>query len=203
MKLRVVQDVQELDHHGYGPRMTTWWGTVGMMSIEGTSLALAAGAYLYLAARSPQWPPGAPLPSLVWSSVMTVLMLVSIVPNFILQQVASSEDKRRVRFWLIVLLLFGLATLVIRGLEFASLNVRWDANAYGSIVWFILVVHTTYIAADWVDTIVLTVLMFTRHGEGKRFSDAEEDAIFWWFVIATWIAIYLLIYWFPRIRGSG
>jgi heme/copper-type cytochrome/quinol oxidase subunit 3 len=203
MKSRVVQDVGELEAHAFGPRMTTWWGTIGMMAIEGTSLALAAGVYLYLAARNPQWPPSAPLPSLFWSSIMTVLMVVSIVPNLILMRVAKAEDRPKVRLWLIVLALFGLATLVIRGFEFTGLNVRWDANAYGSIVWHILVVHTTYIAADWVDTIVLTVLMFTPHGVGKRFSDAEEDAIFWWFVIATWIAIYLLIYWFPRIWGSG
>ena len=35
---------------------------------------------------------------------------------------------------LVVCLLFALAFLVVRGFEFAALNVRWDTNAYGSIV---------------------------------------------------------------------
>ena len=38
--------------------------------------------------------------------------------------------------------------LAIRGYEFANLNVRWDANAYGSILWVILGLHTTHLATD-------------------------------------------------------
>ena len=108
----------------------------------------------------------------------------------------------KVRIWLIVLSLFGIATLIIRGFEFGAIGIRWDTNVYGSIVWFILVLHTTHILADVVDTLVLTVLMFTWHAKGKRFSDAEDDAIFWYFVVAAWLAIYGLLYWFPRIWGG-
>jgi len=46
---------------------------------------------------------------------------------------------------------------------------------------------------------VLTVLFF-RPGlvEGKRFTDASENAGYWNFVILAWIPIYLVIYWAPR-----
>ena len=39
--------------------------------------------------------------------------------------------------------------------EFNTLNVLWYDNAYGSIIWALLVLHTTHIVTDWVDTVVL------------------------------------------------
>ena len=40
--------------------------------------------------------------------------------------------------------------------------------------------------------------MFTRHAHGKRFSDVEDNAFYWYFVVATWVPMYVLIYWVPR-----
>jgi cytochrome c oxidase subunit 3 len=56
----------------------------------------------------------------------------------------------------------GAVLLVIRGFEFNSLNCRWTDNAYGSIIWALLLLHTTHILTDWIDTIVLWLLMRTR-----------------------------------------
>ena len=52
---------------------------------------------------------------------------------------------------------------------------------------------------DWVDTVVLTALMYTKHGiTGRRFVDCSENAMYWRFVWLAWLPIYLLIYWVPR-----
>jgi heme/copper-type cytochrome/quinol oxidase subunit 3 len=50
----------------------------------------------------------------------------------------------------------GLLTLAIRAFEFAHLNVGWDQNAYGSILWVILGLHATHLITDVGDTLVLT-----------------------------------------------
>jgi cytochrome c oxidase subunit 3 len=89
--------------------------------------------------------------------------------------------------------------LVLRVFEFTTLNVRWDDNAYGSILWLILGLHTTHLITDFADTVVLTVLMFTKHGQGKRFSDVEDNAVYWDFVVLSWLPIWALLYGFPRI----
>ncbi|MBV9246564.1 MAG: cytochrome C oxidase subunit III, partial [Methylobacteriaceae bacterium] len=77
--------------------------------------------------------------------------------------------------------------------------VRWDTNAYGSIVWVILGLHTTHIITDLGDSVVLAELMFTAHGRGKRFSDVSDNAFYWYFVILTWLPLYLLLYFVPRL----
>ena len=52
----------------------------------------------------------------------------------------------------------------------------------------------------WADTIVLWALMHTPHGEEpRRLVDVDENALYWRFVWISWIPIYLLIYWVPRL----
>ena len=41
--------------------------------------------------------------------------------------------------------------------------------------------------------------MFTIHGQGKRFSDVEDNAVYWDFVVLSWLPIWALLYGFPRI----
>jgi len=45
-------DVAHLPTYGYGSRALTWWGTGGMMVIEGTVFLGAIAAYLYLRTRT-------------------------------------------------------------------------------------------------------------------------------------------------------
>ena len=48
------------------------------------------------------------------------------------------------------------------------------------------------------DTAVLDVLFFTGPLEGKRFSDVSENALYWYFVVLSWLPIYAVVYWAPR-----
>jgi cytochrome c oxidase subunit I+III len=104
-----------------------------------------------------------------------------------------------VRICLLASIAFGLVFSAVRGFEFAALNVQWDTNAYGSIIWALLALHTTHIGTDLADTMVLTALMFTRHGHGRRFVDVSENSFYWYFVVLTWLPIYAVIYLVPRV----
>jgi heme/copper-type cytochrome/quinol oxidase subunit 3 len=67
------------------------------------------------------------------------------------------------------------------------------------MVWVLLGLHTAHLLTDLGDTLVLTALMFTRHAKGKRFSDVEDNAFYWNFVVLSWLPIYALLYWAPRL----
>ena len=198
MRHRPVQDVSRLPDYGFGNRMTPFWGTLGFMTLEGTGFALAAGAYLYLVWLNPQWPLADTPPDLLWSSLLTAVLVVSAWPNQMLKGHAKREDLPRIRRELLIMSFLAVAVLGIRAFEFGTLHVRWDQNAYGSIVWALLGLHTAHILTDAIDTFVLTALMFTKHAKGKRFSDVEDNAIYWDFVVISWLPIYGLIYWVPR-----
>ncbi len=96
--------------------------------------------------------------------------------------------------------LFGVLPLFIRIFEFPALHVKWDDDAYGSIVWVLLGLHTTHIATDVIETIVLTCLMFTKHADNpRRYGDVQDNALYWNFVILTWLPLYACLYWVPRL----
>ena len=199
MKHRPVLDVSELPTYAFGARSPMWWGTLGFCVLEGTGFALAVGAYLYLAFLNPQWPLSAPPPDLIWASLLTVVLLVSVIPNYLAKKYAEAEDLPKTQIYLIVVLALGLAAIGLRFLEFGRLHVKWDQNAYGSSLWALLGLHTAHIITDVADTAVLLVLMFTRHAHGKRFSDVGDNAFYWNFVVLSWLPIYALLYWGPRL----
>lgn len=196
MRHRPVADVSDLPTYGFGPQSPIWWGTLGFVALEGTGFALAIGAYLYLSHLAPTWPIAPPQHDIRAATILTLLLLASVIPNVLADRWARQQDLRKVRLGLVVMSVFGLAPLVVRIFEFQALTVLWDTNAYGSIVWFLLGLHTTHLLTDAGDTVVLTVLMFTRHAKsGKRFSDVSDNAFYWYFVVASWLPIYLLLYW--------
>jgi heme/copper-type cytochrome/quinol oxidase subunit 3 len=193
-------DVGGLQPGGFGARSLMFWGTLGLCVIEGTVFALAIAAYFYFRTRMAVWPPdGVAPPDLMWGTVNTLILIVSGVPNQLAKRAAEHVDLRSVRIWLTVCLLFGVAFNVARIFEFRHLNVYWDHDSYGSIVWMLLALHTTHIVTDLLDTAVLTALMFIGPVEEKRFVDVEENAVYWYFVVLAWLPMYAVIYWAPRL----
>jgi len=191
-------DAASLPSYAFGHRNLMWWGTLGLMAIEGTVFALAVVSYFYLYTRSARWPPRSPPPELLWGTLNTLVLLLSCWPNQLLKKAAEAGDLPRIRRYLLACLGCALLFLGLRALEFGALNVRWDADAYGSIVWLLLGLHTLHLLTDTWDTGVLALLMFTGPLEGQRRVDVSENALYWYFVVLSWLPIYLVLYWAPR-----
>jgi heme/copper-type cytochrome/quinol oxidase subunit 3 len=194
----VVQDISALPTYGFGHRSPVWWGTLGFVAIETMGFALAVGSYLYLVHINPKWPLGNTVPNHWPGTLLTVVLLISIWPNAVADKAGREHDLGKTRWSLVAMTVIGLATIAIRFWEFGNLAVNWDQNAYGSITWVLLGLHATHLITDVGDTVVLTALMFTRHGRGKRFSDISDNAFYWYFVVIAWLPIYGLLYWLPR-----
>jgi heme/copper-type cytochrome/quinol oxidase subunit 3 len=194
-------DVTDLPTHAFSHRSLTWWGIIGFMVIEGTAFALTIAAYFFLMSREETWAPRPWLPpDLLAGTIFTIVLLLSEIPNSMVKKAAEKYDVATVRRLLPWMVAVGALLVVIRGFEFNSLNVLWYENAYGSVIWTLLFLHTTHIATDWGDTIVLWQLMKTPHGEApRRLVDTDENALYWRFVWLSWLPIYALIYWVPRM----
>jgi heme/copper-type cytochrome/quinol oxidase subunit 3 len=191
-------DVGMLPTHAFGHRSVMWWATMSMIAIEGMAFALAITSYLYLKGRVPHWPVGAPPPRILWGTVNVVVLVASAWPNMMARRAAERFDLSGVRLWMAVALAFALAFNVVRFLEFAQLDVRWDTNAYGSVTWFLLGLHTTHVLTDFLDSSVLAAVMFFGRLDENRFVDVSENAMYWNFVVLSWLPIYAVIYLAPR-----
>jgi heme/copper-type cytochrome/quinol oxidase subunit 3 len=193
-----VLDVRHLPTFAFSHRSIMWWATLGLMVIESTVFALAVMMYFYLRSLSATWPINAIPPDLLWGTVNTLILLLSAIPNHLAKREAERLNRVRARNWLLLCLLSAILFLAVRAFEFATLNVSWTLNAYGSIVWLLLGLHTVHLITDTIDTSVLTVLLYTGPLEGKRYVDVSENAAYWYFVVVSWLPIYAVIYWAPR-----
>ena len=187
---RILGDLSSLPASAQGERHLVWWGNLGFMLIEGTGFALAIGSYLFLVGRSAGWPPpGDPLPGLGWSSAFTVGLLASEVPNIWVKRKTALHDASAVRWGVFAMMLIGLALLVLRGFEIARLEPSWHRDAYGSVVWMLMILHTSHILTEWGETLVQGLWLFTHRIGDDQFSDIEDSCNYWSFVVLAWLPL--------------
>ncbi|WP_343729250.1 cytochrome c oxidase subunit 3 [Duganella sp.] len=192
-------DAAALPDYAFGSSSPMWWGTIGMIVVEGMLFALTIMSYFYLRSQAPEWPIRAPPPDLLWGTLNTVLMLLSGLPNAWTKRCAERFDHERVRRGLWLCALTGVLLMAVRVVEFATLNVKWDDNAYGSVVWMLMGLHTTHLITDTYNTGVLAVLFSDQPLERKRYVDVSENAGYWYFVLISWLAVYAVVFWGARL----
>jgi cytochrome c oxidase subunit 3 len=198
---RVVMDVSELPTEAFDSRDLMWWGTLGFILIEGFTLVLCATAYVYLTENFPSWPPyGTRLPSLGAPLAQIAVMLGSLALVRALNKAAHARELRRVRTLLSVASLFSTVMVGLRAWEITrSLNVRWDANAYGSVQWLVVGAHGTLLAIQLMEVIGMAAIFWLGPVEKKHFSDAADVAGYWNFIVLSWLPLFVLSFLVPRI----
>ena len=115
-----------------------------------------------------------------------------------LERTARRFDLRRVRLGLLVATVWIAAMTALRWLELGALRVRWDANAYGSAQWLVVVSHGTLLLFELVEIAGMAVLFWLRRAERKHFSDVADLGLYWTFLVLAWLPIYALCYLGPR-----
>jgi cytochrome c oxidase subunit 3 len=197
---RTVLNVGDLPDVVFGSRDLSWWGTLGFVLIEGFTLALCAGAYVYLLQRNGTWPPlGDHYPSLGMPTAELIVMLASIPVLAWMGRAANAFDLRKVRIGLTLATLFGFTFVATRMWVLTqSLNIRWNSDAYGSALWLVVGMHATLLIVEAVEIAGMTLIFWVKRPEPKHFSDAADLAFYWYFMVLGWVPLYVLCFWVPR-----
>ena len=197
--VRAVLDVSRLPTVVFGHRSPTWWGTIGFMLIEGTTLALVAASYLYVRKNFLAWPPErTPFPDLLIPTIQVGVMLLSLVPAYLAKRSALALDRGSTALWLWVSTLFGLAIITLRWFELQSLNTRWDSHAYGSVAWAVLGFHGSLLVLDIFDSVGLAYLMSSGRATAKHYPAVTDNTDYWYFIMMAWMPLYILVFLSPR-----
>jgi cytochrome c oxidase subunit I+III len=197
---RVVADVSQLPRTVFGHRSQMWWGTLGFIIIEGSTLLICVVAYFYLRRNFSTWPPEHVLrPALVIPTAQVILMLASIIPMVWVDAAARRLDLGAVRKGMLICSVLTVVMVVLRWFEFTSLNVRWDSNAYGSAAWAVLTAHSTLLLLEAAETIAFTALMFSDSVEKRDLAGASDNAFYWYFITGIWLPLAAVIYLSPYI----
>ncbi|HEY4305403.1 MAG TPA: hypothetical protein VGM82_13085 [Gemmatimonadaceae bacterium] len=198
--LRPVRDVSHFPTITFGSRSLMWWGTLGFMTIEGWTTGLIVVAYLYLRQNYTAWPPlRTPYPSLIAPSINLALMFLSLIPTTLAARAGQRLDLAGVKRWLLMTSVVSVPIVVIRWWELWAIGTRWDTNAYGSAAWTIVGFHTSLILLDVAETLGLTAMFWLKRLPMSSYSDTNDNTFYWYFTVAIWVPIYLIVYVGPRI----
>jgi cytochrome c oxidase subunit 3 len=197
---RKVLDVSGLPRVVFDDNGLAWWGTLGFVVIEGFTLVLAVASYFYLRLNEYDWPPGrTPNPDLLIPTINTILLLVAIWPMYLMSKAARRWDRKAVARWLVVGTVLSAVSCVLRWYELQALNARWDAHAYGSAAWGVVVLHSTLLLTDVFETGTFAAIFLKGPAMRKHYSDATDAAFYQYFLSLSWVALYFIIYWGPRV----
>lgn len=197
MSRRIV-DATALPTIAFGTRAPIWWGTILLLAVELTTFALVLASFLYVRWNFAAWPPD-PTPHPLPGTIALVPQVVSVAPMILAYRASNRCDLRGMRLHMAITTLLGFVFIATRVYEFAALPFRWDANAYASIVWVTLGLHTVDAVASVLENLFLTVVLLRPPVEEKRRLDVDAGAWAWIGVVAVWIPFYVLFY----LQGKG
>jgi heme/copper-type cytochrome/quinol oxidase subunit 3 len=177
-----------------------WWGIILAIAIESTAFTIGWATYLYLRMQEATWPPWPWVaPNLTIGAISTVAILATAIPMYLLDKESKRMDVARIRRLLVVFYAMSLVVCAIRVWEFIALQVKWDSNAYGSIVWALLTIHTVHVVSSLAEAAILTVYIFIRPMDERHALDLQVTALYWYFVVGSWIPNAILLYLGPHI----
>ncbi|MGA8026523.1 MAG: cytochrome c oxidase subunit 3 [Bryobacteraceae bacterium] len=193
-------DVSDLPPYDISSHAPLWWGQMCFIPIEGTMFSILMAGYFYTRLRMDVWPPpGDQFPHLLLPTLALVPLILSAYGSYWASQAAKKNDRRGMIWGMVLNIVLASLFFVMRIYEWHSLNFNWQTDAHGSYVWAFLGLHSFDYIGDLVFTIVLLIIIASgRYGEKQRLG-VHVDSVVWYFLVAIWIPIYVVIYWGPRI----
>lgn len=199
-----VLDVSALPQGTLDSRSLIWWGNLGMIVIEGTMFAMVIATFLYFRMANIDWPPSTvPKPDLLWPTINVVLLALSAIPAWIADRAALRQEKSEAVLGMSLCVLVGIVFLAIRATNVAHLGYKWSDHAFGSIVWVVLGLHSFHTLTASGENSMLLIYAALRPMTRKRFLDFRCGAVYWYFVIISWLPFYFFIYVQPWMQRKG
>jgi cytochrome c oxidase subunit III len=201
-------DVAHLPDIGFDWRSPLWWGNLLGIFIETTTVALLLATYFYVARNFPDFPPPRvdvhpakyhPVPDLTAGTWNTVLLVGSCIPMWWTDRAARRKQRGKVIVGLAVMLAAAVGSIVLRRYEFAAVHFKWDANAYGSIVWTLLVTHLIYVIIGVGEFLLMGAYVVMKPIDNKHGLDVTLAGGYWYWTAGIWVLIYATIYFAPRV----
>lgn len=203
MKSYIALEARDLPTYSFKSDAPLFWGMLGLIAVEATVFASLIVSYFYLQFNQP-WPPaGSKLPDLMLPTISTLLLLASTIPVHWADKSMAEGNQRALRIGLTISTVLALVFLALKAIEYSDVEFRWDTHSYGSIVWAIVIFHSTHVTAVVLKTIVMLVLAWG----GGYFSSTHRigvtvNGLYWYFVAAVWLPLYFVLYWAPRLLSG-
>jgi cytochrome c oxidase subunit 3 len=186
-------DVSALPRHAVGARSPLWWGTVLLIAIESTCFAVLFTSYLYVRNNFREWPPSERL-AVAPGALSLAVLVATVPPTWLYRSAACCERFVPMRRWLFVATALSFVSVAARAWEIRAVPFQWTGNAYASVVWASLGMHTLEIVTGAIESVFMCIVLLRPRMEQKTFEDVEASALFWFFSVLVWVPFAVLFY---------
>lgn len=185
--------INPTDHRSPG-----WWGMVLVIATEAAFFAYLIFSYFYLASMTRGvWPPDGK-PSLTLALPNTIILLVSSVTLWWGESGIRQGSQARLRMGMLITLILGVGFLTIQGVEYGHQRFTPATDAYGSLFFTITGFHGAHVAAGLLMNVVVQVRAWLGHFSAQRHLAVTNAALYWHFVNAVWVVVFIALYLAPR-----
>jgi heme/copper-type cytochrome/quinol oxidase subunit 3 len=174
---------------------TAWWGMATLVATESMVFVILLGAYFFLRASSVQWPPaGIAAPELKLAVPFSFVLWGSSAPVFYAEAAIRRGSQRGLRIGLLVSAVMGAAFFAFTVKDFSDLTFGWRDNAYGSIFYLIVGLHALHVFVGLCMNVVVQIKAWQGKFDAKRHTTVEVFGLYWHFVDAVWIFVFLSLF---------
>jgi cytochrome c oxidase subunit III len=199
---RLMQE-EALPVGSIGRRSNGWWAMLFIMLTEGALFAYLLFAYYYLAVQphAAAWPPGG-TPSIHLALPNTLILLASSVAAWWGERGIERGGTGQLAIGLTGAFILGAIFVGIQLVEWHNKPFGMASNAYGSLYFTITGFHMAHVAAGLL--MLAALVVWTLIGTFDRWRDTPVavGVVYWHFVDAVWLAVFLTFYLTPYLGLS-
>jgi heme/copper-type cytochrome/quinol oxidase subunit 3 len=173
------------------------WFIAAELALFATLLA----SYFYVRFSSPSWPYGGiEEPKLVTGIILSVILWVSSAPMWWAEHGIKQGNVGTLRLGLGIAFVLGVVFLAYEAYDFADATFSWRTNVYGSLWFTILGFHFAHVVLAVLMNAELQVRAWLGHFDEDHHLAVGAVALYWHFVDAVWVFIFLSLYVSPYLR---
>lgn len=191
-------DLIQQDHQqsvGRAKKMMLWFAIISMIMM----FAGLTSAYVVSKSR-PDWSSDIELPSgFYWSTLVIILSSITLLLG---KKSILSENHRNATLYLTSTVVLGSIFVFLQFQSFAEI-VSWgyyltgsESSITSSFIYVIVIAHLAHLAGGIIVLFVLIYNHFKQRYRPGQMLGLELGAIYWHFVDALWIYLFLFLYFF-------
>ncbi|MEO6835461.1 MAG: cytochrome c oxidase subunit 3 [Candidatus Tumulicola sp.] len=176
-----------------------WWGMITLIVTEASLFAYLIFSYFYVASQhGGPWPPGGP-PKFDLAIPGTIVLILGSVTMWWGEKGIRAGRRRQLLFGLGASVLLGLGFVVLEGIEWSHKGFTPMTNAYGSLYFTVTGFHLVHVLIGVLMLVMLFVWTLLGYFGVRRHSTVAIGVMYWHFVTAVWIAVFMTFYVSPYL----
>jgi cytochrome c oxidase subunit III len=176
-----------------------WWGMLCLIATEAALFAYLLFSYFYVSAQvTGAWPPGGP-PNLGLAIAGTVVLLLGSVTMWWGERGVRAGRRGQLLLGLGISVLLAVAFVGLEGTEWSHKDFSLTSNVYGSLYFTITGFHLLHVLVGVAMLVMLFVWTLLNYFGVRRHSTVSIAVMYWHFVTAVWIAVFLTFYVTPYL----